>query len=134
MAAKRKISFKKKAVVKPEVIEEENTVTTDIENEIIDDEPEAWTVFKDEEEIFVKKQKITWTIGWTNVVKPQWRIRFEAQVAPYPMFKLPEHLRRYLQSHGLNTNVWRQDKERLEKHNVDIKIVEELKKFLTEWL
>ena len=34
MAVKKKISFKKKEEIKPEVIEEENAVSTVIENEI----------------------------------------------------------------------------------------------------
>jgi hypothetical protein len=47
---------------------------------------------------------------------------------------LPDDIRRYLVSHGLNSNVYKMDKEWLEKHNVDPEMVEKLKKFLTERL
>ena len=144
MPAKRKITIKKKVkeVEKtPEI--EETSVSTVVENEISDDEIPSGTVFHDEEEIFVKKStkwtkykksKVIWDIGWTKVEKPVWRIKFEAQVAPYPLFMLPEEIRRYLVSHGLTSDVYKKDKEWLEKHNVDMEIVEKLKKFLTEKL
>ncbi len=50
------------------------------------------------------------------------------------MFKLPEDIRRYLINNGLTSDVYKKDKERLEKHNVDMKMVEKLKQFLTEVL
>ena len=68
------------------------------------------------------------------VEKPKGRIVFEAQVAPYPMFKLPDDIRRYLINNGLTSDVYKRDKERLEKHHVDMEMVEKLKKFLTERL
>lgn len=125
----------------PWEIEEEIPVSTVIENEINDDEIPAGTVFEEEEEIFVNKSKswtrfkanqVSWDVWWTFVTKPQWRIRFEAQVAPFPMFMLPEELRRWLISNWLTTDVYKKDKEWLEKHKVDMKMVEKLKKFLTE--
>lgn len=151
MPAKRKITIKKKVkeVEKTPVVEEETpeidetSVSTVVENEISDDEIPAWTTFHDEEEIFLKKStkgtkykksKVIWDIGWTKVEKPVWRIKFEAQVAPYPLFMLPEEIRRYLISHWLTSEVYKKDKEWLEKHNVDMEIVEKLKKFLTEKL
>ena len=144
MPAKRKITIKKKVkeVEKtPEI--EENTVSTVVENEISDDEIPSGTVFHDEEEIFLKKSKnwtkfkkgkVIWDIGWTNVQKSVWRIKFEAQVAPYPIFMLPEHIRKYLIRNGFTSNIYLKSKEWLEKHNVDMEIVEELKQFLTERL
>ncbi len=144
MPAKRKITIKKKVVEvgkAPEI--EENTVSTVVENEISDVEIPAWTTFHDEEEIFLKKStkgtkfkksKVIGDIGWTQVEKPVWRIRFEAQVAPYPLFMLPEEIRKYLISHWLTSEVYKKDKEWLEKHNVDLEIVEKLKQFLTERL
>ena len=151
MPAKRKITIKKKVkeVEKTPIVDEkiaeieENTVSTVVENEISDDEIPSGTVFHDEEEIFIKKStkwtkykksKVIWDIGWTKVEKPVWRIKFEAQVAPYPLFMLPEHIRRYLINNGFTSELYKKDKERLEKHNVDMQIVEDLKKFLTERL
>ena len=144
MPAKRKITIKKKVeeVEKtPEI--EENTVSFVEENEISDVEIPSGTVFHDEEEIFVKKStkgtkykksKVIWDIGWTKVEKPMWRIKFEAQVAPYPLFMLPEDIRKYLVNHWLTSEVYKKDKEWLEKHHVDMEIVEKLKQFLTERL
>lgn len=144
MPAKRKITIKKKVkeVEKtPEI--EENAVSTVVENEISDVEIPAWTTFQEEEEIFVKKStkwtkfkksKVIGEIGWTQVEKPVWRIRFEAQVAPYPLFMLPEDIRKYLIKKGFNSEIYKKDKEWLEKHNVDMEIVEKLKQFLTERL
>ena len=139
---KKSVKKETKMVEKaPEI--EENTVSTVVENEISDDEIPSGTTFQSEEEIFLKKStkgtkykksKVIWDIGWTKVEKPVWRIKFEAQVAPYPLFMLPEDIRRYLISHGLTSDVYKKDKEWLEKHNVDMEIVEKLKQFLTERL
>jgi len=85
-------------------------------------------------EIEKQVQNIIGDVGGSKIVKPVWRIKFEAQVAPVPMFMLPEDIRRYLQSHWLSSDVFKKDKEWLEKHNVDMEMVEKLKKFLTERL
>ena len=47
---------------------------------------------------------------------------------------LPEHIRKYLVRNGFTSNIYIKDKEWLEKHNVDMQIVEDLKRFLTEKL
>jgi hypothetical protein len=77
---------------------------------------------------------VIWDIGWTKVEKPVWRIKFEAQVAPYPLFMLPEEIRKYLIKKWFNSEIYKKDKEWLEKHHVDMEIVEKLKQFLTERL
>ena len=144
MPAKRKITIKKKVkeVEKmPEI--KETSVSTVVENEISDAEDLGGTIINAEQEIGLKKttkwtkykkSKVIWTIGWTNVEKPVWRIKFEAQVAQYPLFMLPEDIRKYLIRNGFTSNLYLKDKEWLEKHNVDMEIVEKLKKFLTEKL
>ena len=144
MPAKRKITLKKKTkeVEKtPEI--EENTVSTVVENEISDVKNESGTILNAEQEIGLKKSdltgkkeksKVIWSIGWTEVKQAQGRIRFEAQVQPFPLFMLPEDIRKWLVSNGLTSDVYTKDKEWLEKHNVDMEMVEKLKKFLTERL
>lgn len=155
MAAKKSWRWTKKSTKKVEKVEEivvendTNTGTTVVENEISDvvdavlnDVPvEEETVSENSEWKKVwftrkelKKDKVLWEIWGSVVTKPKWRIVFEAQVAPFPMFKLPEDLRRYLISNGLTTDVYKMDKEWLEKHNVDMEMIEKLKKFLTEKL
>lgn len=133
------IRKKKVEEVKEVIIEDETPVSTVVEEEIIDDEIPAGTVFQDEEEIFVKKQKKSewFVIGsiWDSpVVKAKGRIKFEAQVAPIPMFKLPADIRQYLINNGFTSDVYKKDKEWLEKHHADMKMIEKLKNFLTERL
>jgi hypothetical protein len=129
--------------VENEVENEEITVSFVEEWKINDAEISNWTTIHWEQEIGLKKptkwtkfkkSKVIWSIGWTNVEKPVWRIKFEAQVAPYPMFMLPEDIRKYLIRKWFNSEIYKKDKEWLEKHNVDMEIVEKLKKFLTEKL
>lgn len=144
MPAKRKITIKKKVAEvekTPEI--EENTVSFVEENEISDVEDLSGTIIHSEQEIGLKKltkgtkykeSKVIWDIGWTKVEKPVWRIKFEAQVAPYPLFMLPEDIRKYLIKKWFTSDIYKKDKEWLEKHNVDMEIVEKLKQFLTERL
>lgn len=82
----------------------------------------------------VEEKPAKWIMGtvWGSIVtKPVKWIRFEAQVAPVPMFMLPEHLQRYLLNNGFGTNVWKRDKEWLERHGADMEMIEELKRFLS---
>lgn len=155
MAAKKSWRWTKKSTKKSEKTVEKvvenvtNTGTTVVENEISDVVDAVLNNVPVEEENVsensewkkvwftrreLKKEKVLWEIWGSVVTKPKWRIVFEAQVAPFPMFKLPEDLRRYLISKGLTTDVYKMDKEWLEKHNVDMEMVEKLKKFLTEKL
>ena len=148
MAAKKWTSRKKTVKNDEKIIEktpeiEETTVSTVVENEISDAENESGIIVNAEREIGLKKSdlkakkeesKVIWTIWWAEVNKPLWRIRFEAQVQAYPMFLLPEHIRRYLINNGFTSDIYKKDKEWLEKHNVDMEIVEDLKRFLTEKL
>jgi hypothetical protein len=129
--------------VENEVENEETTVSFVEEWKINDAEISNWTTIHSEEEIGLKKttkwtkfkkSKVIGEIGWTKVEKPVWRIKFEAQVAPYPMFMLPEDIRKYLIKKWFNSEIYKKDKEWLEKHNVDMEIVEKLKQFLTERL
>ena len=149
MAAKRKITLNRKkkepeaveqltneeiveetvemASEKPEevpMVEESTLGSTVIENEISDVDDAGWTRTS-------LKWEIVW--NWTRTVfkQPKGRIKFEAQLATVPMFKLPEEIRRYLISNGLPTTVWKWDKEKLESRNVDMTMVEKLKKFLS---
>lgn len=122
MPAKRKVTIKRKPkveeVIKEEVIEEETPVTTVVEKQIT--APRHVKM----------KDRILGDVGGSKITKPVGRIRFEAQVWPYPMFMVPEEIRSYLTKKGLTTDVWKKDKEWLEKHNVDLEMVEKLKQFL----
>ena len=106
------------------VIEEDTLGTTVVENKISDVNTIGWTRSQLKGEIVGSKWR-------TTVQAPKWRIMFEAQVAPVPMFKLPDEIRRYLESNWLPTTIWQWDKEKLEKRHVDMKMVEKLKAFLS---
>lgn len=126
MAAKRKITIKKKAEKIETPIEEvEKAVETVVEEEMHVEE-----VVKPKK----VKDRVAGTIWNSPVIKPQGRIKFEAQVAPMPLFMLPADIRQYLINHWLTSDVYKRDKEWLEKHNVDMEMVEKLKNFLTERL
>lgn len=108
--------------VKAPVIEEETPVSTVIENEISEVE---------EPKVEKSSDNIIWNVWNTVVAKPKGRIAFEAQVAPVPLFKLPADIRQYLINNGFSSDVYKKDKERLEKHNADMEMINRLKDFLT---
>lgn len=138
MPAKRKITLNRKkkepvneveekVVSLEEAIEEiawEDPVTTAIESIEREEEPVVFSKTQLKGEIVGSKWR-------TTVQPPKWRIMFEAQVAPVPMFKLPDEIRRYLESNWFPTTIWQWDKEKLEKRHVDMKMVEKLKAFLS---
>ena len=119
------IEEKEEVKVEFETVETKTPVSTVIENEI-----------SKIENVEVKNSPdgLIWNVWESVVVKPKGRIVFEAQVAPVPMFKMPKEIREYLTNNWFTTDLWKKDKEWLEKHNVDMEMVEKLKKFLTEKL
>lgn len=135
MAAKRTIKINRKKK-EPEVEVKEVTLEEALEE--IEDAVNTDTEYQTEdvETLWLTRKQIKWEIVWnwkkTVVERPRWRINFEAKVAPVPMFMLPDEIRKYLLTYGLPTTVWQWDKEKLEKRKVDMKMVEKLKKFLTE--
>ena len=127
MPAKRKITINRKPrteeikeieEIVEDVIEEETPVSTVVEKQIT--APRHVKM----------KDRVLGDVGGSKITKPVGRIRFEAQVWPYPMFMVPAEIRNYLTKKGLTTDVWKKDKEWLEKHNVDLEMVEKLKQFL----
>ena len=106
------------------IVEEATPVSTVVENEISNVNQIGWTKSQ-------LKGEIVWNWTRTTVQQPRWRIKFEAQLAAVPLFKLPEDIRRYLVSNWLPTTVWKWDKEKLEKRKVNMEMVEKLKKFLS---
>ena len=130
--ATRKIVIKKKETGAKKTESSKKSVTTipqNTENDVKKTELKNAQV-----EVEKQAQKIIGDVGGSVITKPQGRIKFEAQVAPVPMFMLPVDIRKYLQSHGFSSDLYKKDKERLEKHNVDMEMVDKLKKFLTERL
>ena len=120
-------AVEKKEETKVEIttVETKTPDMTDIENQIAKTEEAAEKI---------STEGLIWDVWGSSVIKPKGRIVFEAQVAPVPMFKMPKEIREYLTNNGFTTDVWKKDKEWLEKHNVDMEMIEKLKKFLTEKL
>lgn len=133
MAAKRKITIKRKPKAEVKEVEVKEVTLDEAIEQIVEEETPVSTVV--EKQItaprHVKmKDRVLGDVGGSKITKPVGKIRFEAQVWPYPMFMLPEDIRNYLIKKGLTTSVWQKSKEWLEKHNVDMEMVEKLKKFL----
>lgn len=118
MPAKRKITIKRKPKV------EEPKVEIKEEEEVMEE------VVKEVKRI-QNDENVMGTVGGTAITKPKWRIVFEAQMWAYPMYKVPEEIRKYLVKKWLTTEVYKKSKEWLEKHHVDLEMVEKLKEFLT---
>ena len=111
------------------VVEEENTGTTLVEEEINTNVEAELTNTQAE-----KNNDVIWNVGWAEVhVAEIPTIKFETFAAPVPIFMIKdEELRQYLINTGFWTDVWRMDKEWLEKHWADMKMIERLKKYLSE--
>ena len=129
MPAKRKITINRKPKV--ENVEEVEEVKVELEK--VEPEVNVEEVMEEvkEEVKKIQKREVMWTIWGTEITKPKWRIVFEAQMWAYPMYRLPEEIRKYLVKKGLTTEVWKKNKEWLEKHHVDLEMVQKLKDFLT---
>ena len=127
--AKRKITINRKP--KAENVEEVEEVKIEVEK--VEPEVNVEEVMEEvkEEVKKIHKREVMWTIWGTEITKPKWRIVFEAQMWAYPMYRLPEEIRKYLVKKWLTTEVWKKDKEWLEKHHVDLEMVQKLKEFLT---
>lgn len=125
--AKRKITINRK----PKAVKEVEEVKIEVEK--VEPEVNVEEVMEEvkEEVKKIQQRDVMGTIWGTEITKPKWRIVFEAQMWAYPMYRLPEEIRKYLVKKGLTTEVWKKDKEWLEKHHVDLEMVQKLKEFLT---
>ena len=59
-------------------------------------------------------------------------IKTKAYNSPVCLYELPEDLRKYLTNMGFWTNVYEKGEEWLIKHWADMKMIEKLKKFISE--
>lgn len=128
-----KKTAKKEAVAEvktPEVEEvKEEVKTEEIPNE------EVVTEEISEEKVEPKKatKRAIGTIKWWKKVY-QGIGTIKTQYLRWPISKalLPQDIQRWLTNKGYGTNVYLKDKEWLEKHNVDMTMVEKLKKFISD--
>lgn len=121
-ANKKKVEEVKE--VKVEAVEEETPVTSVVENEIKGVEKSGVTKASADE---------IGNVSWTVVHMQPRGIRFETYKSPVPIFKIKdEEIRQWLVNKGYGTDVYKKDKEWLEKHHVDMKMVEKLKQYLSQ--
>jgi hypothetical protein len=59
-------------------------------------------------------------------------LKVKSVMTPVNKRELPRHLQVWLTNKGYGTNVYLESKEWLEKHNVDMDKIEELKKFIND--
>ena len=78
-----------------------------------------------------KKTSEIGTIGEKKVFQKSSFIKFKVKKSPISLQELPTEIRQYLINKGLGTNVYERPKERLEKHHIDMEIIEKLKKFIS---
>lgn len=89
------------------------------------------TVVEDVVEEEIKTDEI-WKINWVPVYQGSAFIKTESYATPVPMYKLPVELQKYLRNKWFGTNVYKESKEWLEKHWADMKMIEALKRFISE--
>lgn len=95
---------------------------------------DLWAEEKEEKKETKKEEKraIGSIKGWRKVY--QWIGTIKTQYLRWPISKdlLPADIQRWLTNKWYGTNVYLKDKEWLERHNVDMKMIEKLKKFISD--
>ena len=87
---------------------------------------------KNVEEKIEKMQDEIWKANWNPVHQQNGFIRTKNLTSPIPMYQLPADLQQYLKNKCFWTDVYKKDKEWLEKHHADMNMIEKLKKFISE--
>jgi hypothetical protein len=125
---------RKKTVKAVEPVVEEKTPATEPEKvdepEKVEEQEEPVTA-KDIEKA-VKKMEENDNPHYFKVHQKKDFIRMVPYRTPVPMYKLPEDIRKYLKGKGFGTNVYEKSQEWLDKHHADMKMIEKLKKFISE--
>lgn len=114
----KKAQEPKKSVIEPKTEEtktEENK-TPDLDKEIQAVEEQMEIIGKVKSPVFQKSAFI----------------KTKALTTPVCLYELPEDIRQYLINMGFGTNVYEKGEEWLIKHNADMKMIEKLKKFISE--
>lgn len=119
MATKKKST---KKAVKKEAVEEVKTPEVEEETkEEVKLEPE------------VEEPKPIGSLRWgKKVYQAVGTVKTVSLRGPISKDRLPSDIQRWLTNKGYGTNVYLKDKEWLERHNVDMKMIEKLKKFIND--
>lgn len=80
-----------------------------------------------------KGTRVIWSLKWGNDVhQKNGHLKIKAIRWPISKRELPEDIRKWLTNKGYGTNIYLKSKEELEKRKVDLKMVDKLKKFISE--
>lgn len=124
------MSTKKKATEVAEVKEE---VTKAVEAEEVKAEEVAPEATEVAEEPKKEEPRVIGSLKWgSEVHQKNGHLRIKAIRWPISKRELPEDIRRWLTNKGYGTNIYLKSKEELERRNVDLKMVDKLKKFISE--
>lgn len=124
------MSTKKKATEVAEVKEE---VTKAAETEEAKAEEVAPKATEVAEEPKKEEPRVIGSLKWgSEVHQKNGHLKIKAIRWPISKRELPEDIRRWLTNKGYGTNIYLKSKEELERRNVDLKMVDKLKKFISE--
>ena len=127
MSTKKTTAKAKKPAVKKEEVKTPEVTTPEVQ------EPQTPEVTPEPTPEPVKANDVIGSLkGWKQVHQKINTVRIKAMRGPISKRELPPDLQRWLTNKGYGTNVYLQPKEWLEKHNVDMKMVEKLKKFIND--
>ena len=128
------MSTKKKATEVAEVKEEVTKAAEAEEAKADEVAPEATEVAEAPVKEEPKKEtRVIWSLKWGSAVhQKNGHLKIKAIRWPISKRELPEDIRKWLTNKGYGTNIYLKSKEELEKRHVDLKMVDKLKKFISE--
>ena len=116
-----------------EVAETKEEVTKAVEAEEVKAEEVAEEATEVAEEPKKEEPRVIGSLKWGNDVhQKNGHLKIKAIRWPISKRELPEDIRKWLTNKGYGTNIYLKSKEELEKRHVDLKMVDKLKKFISE--
>lgn len=130
MVTKKKAT-KKQEVKKVKTPEVKKVKTPEVEE--VKEEVKEEAIPEPEVKKTKKKSDVIGSLKWGKEVHQAWKyLKIKSVTAPVSKKDLPKHLQTRLTNKWYGTNVYLESKEWLEKHNVDMDKIEELKKFIND--
>lgn len=127
-----KKTAKKEAVAEVKTPEVEEVKKEEIPNEEVGAEEISEEKVEKKETKKETKKAIGSLKGWKKVYQEIGTVKTVSLRGPISKSLLPKDIQRWLTNKGYGTNVYLKDKEWLEKHNVDMSMIEKLKKFISD--
>lgn len=131
------MSTKSKATEVAEVKKEEVTKAAEAEEAKKAEEAKAEEATTKATEVADEHKKeeprVIGSLKWgSEVHQKNGHLKIKAIRWPISKRELPEDIRKWLTNKGYGTNIYLKSKEELERRNVDLKMVDKLKKFISE--